>query len=941
MIDYKSTLNLPKTKFPMKGNLVKSELATLKRWHDTKLYTIVRKSKQDKKIFFLHDGPPYANGSIHIGHSVNKILKDIIIKSKGMGGYNAPYIPGWDCHGLPIEHKVEQMVGKPGENISYSDFRKVCRKYVNQQIENQKTDFIRLGILGDWENPYLTMNFKTEANIIRLLGDIIHNGYLYRGVKPVHWCLDCCSALAEAEVEYKDKISASIDVIFDSIDNNDLYRIFNIPNNNNPISIIIWTTTPWTIPLNCAISVHPKFTYQLIQVNNRLIIIAKELVKDVLTRLNLYNWTILGECLGADLEFRKFKHPFLNIISPVILSDNIKLNVGTGAVHIAPNHGLEDYILSKKYNLKIVDAINPNGSYSKGIHPILDNMNIFEANDIIVNLLKNKNALFSNEKHLHSYPHCWRHKTPVIFRATPQWFISMDRKNIRERSIQLIKNVKWIPNWGKTCMESMLLNRPDWCISRQRTWGVPIALFIHKETKQLHPDTIQLIQQVALLVEKYGVQIWWDLDPSSIIKQDANNYIKVIDTLDVWFDSGSTIYTIIHDYPNIKNDNISDLCLEGSDQYRGWFMSSLIISTAVKNQTPYRQILTQGFTVDENGQKMSKSLGNVISPQSIVNKFGSDVLRLWVASTDYSAEMKISEKLLTNAIEYYRRIRNTARFFLANLNDFNPSIDLIQPENMILIDRWAVSRANQTQKNIIDAYENYNFHEVIQHLMQFCSVDMGSIYLDIIKDRQYTARKNSLIRRSAQTALWHIIQAFVRWISPIISFTADEIWGYLIKIENNKIHCIFSEEWYRSLFDLSKSEKINNDDWNTLLKIRCEVNKIIEQARTNKYIGSSLESSINLYVDMSLSRVLKLLGDELKFFLITSNTKIINYNYADKLAKQSNILNLKIYFCKADGRKCPRCWHYTTDIGQNIQHIDVCQRCYLNMFGEGENRNFI
>ncbi|KGD78760.1 isoleucine--tRNA ligase [Pantoea vagans] len=937
MSDYKSTLNLPETGFPMRGDLAKREPGMLQRWYADNLYGIIREAKKGKKTFILHDGPPYANGSIHIGHSVNKILKDIIVKSKGMAGYDSPYVPGWDCHGLPIEHKVEQMIGKPGEKVSAAEFRAACRKYAAEQVEGQKADFIRLGVLGDWDRPYLTMDFGTEANIIRALGKIIGNGHLHKGAKPVHWCLDCRSALAEAEVEYYDKTSPSIDVMFNAIDADAVRQAFGVAQVNGPISLVIWTTTPWTLPANRAISLHPEFEYQLIQIDGRALILAKELVESVMKRAGVSEWQVLGECQGAALELQKFQHPFLAIESLVVLGDHVTLDAGTGAVHTAPGHGPDDYVIGQKYGIETANPVGPDGSYLPGTYPTLDGINVFKANDMIVELLKEKGALLHVEKLLHSYPHCWRHKTPIIFRATPQWFISMDQKGLRAQSLKEIKGVQWIPDWGQARIESMVANRPDWCISRQRTWGVPMALFVHKESEELHPDTLALMEKVAQRVEQEGIQAWWDLDPRELMGDDADHYVKVPDTLDVWFDSGSTSYSVVDARPEFGG-HAPDLYLEGSDQHRGWFMSSLMISTAMKGKAPYRQVLTHGFTVDGQGRKMSKSIGNTVAPQDVMNKLGADILRLWVASTDYSGEMAVSDEILKRSADAYRRIRNTARFLLANLSGFNPATDLVKPEEMVVVDRWAVGRAQAAQADIVASYENYDFHEVIQRLMQFCSIEMGSFYLDIIKDRQYTAKGDGLARRSCQTALWHIVEALVRWMAPIMSFTADEIWGYL---PGERAQYVFTEEWYQGLFGLAEDEALNDAYWAELLKVRGEVNKVIEQARADKRIGGALEATVTLYADPELAAKLQALGNELRFVLLTSGAQVADYALANDEAQQSEGLKgLKIALHKAEGEKCQRCWHYTTDVGQNPEHAEVCGRCYTNVAGDGEQREF-
>ncbi|SUI40937.1 isoleucine--tRNA ligase [Serratia marcescens] len=937
MSDYKNTLNLPETGFPMRGDLAKREPGMLQRWYEQDLYGIIRTAKKGKKTFILHDGPPYANGSIHIGHSVNKILKDIIIKSKGMAGFDSPYVPGWDCHGLPIELKVEQLYGKPGEKLTAAEFRQKCREYAAEQVEGQKKDFIRLGVLGDWERPYLTMDFKTEANIIRALGKIISNGHLLKGAKPVHWCTDCGSSLAEAEVEYYDKTSPSIDVSFHAADAAAVAAKFGVSHFSGAISLVIWTTTPWTLPANRAISLHPDFTYQLVQVDGQCLILAAELVESVMKRAGITEWTVLGSCKGADLELLRFKHPFMDFDVPAILGEHVTLDAGTGAVHTAPGHGPDDFVIGQKYGLEVANPVGPNGCYLTGTYPLLDGKFVFKANDLIVDLLRDKGALLHVEKFLHSYPCCWRHKTPIIFRATPQWFISMDQKGLRQQSLEEIKGVQWIPDWGQARIEMMVANRPDWCISRQRTWGVPMSLFVHKETEQLHPRSVELMEEVAKRVEQDGIQAWWDLDAADILGAEAADYVKVPDTLDVWFDSGSTHASVVDVRPEF-NGHGADMYLEGSDQHRGWFMSSLMISTAMKGKAPYKEVLTHGFTVDGQGRKMSKSIGNTVSPQDVMNKLGGDILRLWVASTDYTGEIAVSDEILKRSADSYRRIRNTARFLLANLNGFEPSTDCVAPEDMVVLDRWAVGRALAAQRDIEQAYANYDFHEVVQRLMQFCSVEMGSFYLDIIKDRQYTAKSDSVARRSCQTALYHIVEALVRWMAPIMSFTADEIWGFM---PGKRAQYVFTEEWYDGLFGLAEGESMNDAFWAELLKVRGEVNKVLEQARADKRLGGSLEAAVTLYADSELAARLNSLQDELRFVLLTSAASVAPLADAPADAQASELLKgLKIAFSTAPGEKCPRCWHYTTDIGLVAEHADICGRCVSNVAGDGEKRNF-
>ncbi len=937
MSDYKHTLNLPETAFPMRGDLAKREPEMLKNWYKQDLYGAIRKAKAGKKSFILHDGPPYANGSIHIGHSVNKILKDIIIKSKGLSGFDSPYIPGWDCHGLPIELKVEGMVGKPGEKVSAAEFREECRKYAKTQVEAQKADFIRLGVLGDWEHPYLTMDFNTEANIIRSLGKIIANGHLHKGSKPVHWCTDCGSALAEAEVEYYDKKSPAIDVRFRAEDEVLVAGKFAAAG-EGPLSVVIWTTTPWTLPANRGVALHPELDYVLVQVNGEQperLVLGAALYESVLARAKITDFTILGRCVGADLELLRFHHPFYDFTVPVVLGDHVTTDSGTGAVHTAPGHGQEDFVVGNKYNLEVANPVAGNGTYLADT-PLFAGQHVFKANDKVVDVLRERGALLHHESYLHSYPHCWRHKTPIIFRATPQWFISMEQAGLRQKALSEIKGVRWIPDWGQNRIEAMVENRPDWCISRQRTWGVPIALFVHKETQQLHPRALELMEEVAKRVEQKGIQAWWDLDPAELLGAEAADYDKVPDTLDVWFDSGSTHASVVDVRPEF-NGHSADMYLEGSDQHRGWFMSSLMIGVAMKHQAPYRQVLTHGFTVDGSGRKMSKSLGNVVSPQDVMNKLGADILRLWVASTDYTGEMTVSDEILKRSADAYRRIRNTARFFLANLNGFNPAVDMVQPEEMVVLDRWAVGRAKAVQEEIIAAYENYDFHIVTQKLMQFCSVEMGSFYLDIIKDRQYTAKADSIARRSCQTALFHIVEAMVRWMAPIMSFTAEEIWQLL---PGQRDQFVMTGEWYTGLFGLQQGEALDDAYWAQLLAVRAEVNKALEVARNDKLIGSSLQAEVTLFANAELADKLNLLADELRFVLLTSKAVVLVADSQPEGALVTDVAGLWLQVAASGATKCERCWHHVEDVGSHEGHGDICGRCVTNVAGAGETRRF-
>ncbi|BAB12867.1 isoleucine--tRNA ligase [Buchnera aphidicola str. APS (Acyrthosiphon pisum)] len=940
MDDYKDTLNLPKTLFSMRGNLSKKEPNILKSWNENNLYKLIRKKNQEKKIFFLHDGPPYANGNIHIGHAVNKILKDIIIKSKNMSGFDAPYIPSWDCHGLPIEQKVEEKIKSNQGEISTTEFQEKCRKYAQDQVEKQKKDFIRLGVIGDWDNPHLTMNFKNEANIIKTLSKIVQKKHLYQDFKPIHWCLKCASSLSEAEIEYSKKKSDSIIVGFKFKYKSIIEKLFDFQiSNKKEIHLLIWTTTPWTLPSSKAISIHPDFQYQLIETERCYLIIAKELVEKTLNTLKIKKSIIRNYVKGRFLEKMICLHPFLkNIDLPVILGKHVTLESGTGAVHTAPDHGLEDYIISQKYNIKTSNIVNFKGEYISNTHDKLDGVNVLEANSIIIELLIKNNTFFHHESLIHSYPHCWRHKSPVIYRATPQWFIDIDQKQLRIKLLQEIKKVRWIPEWGESRIGEMIKKRPDWCISRQRKWGVPMSIFIHKNTRKIHPNTFVFMKKIAKKVELEGLQVWWNIDSKEILGEEYQSYEKILDILDVWFESGNTHTTINYKNKNYTKKN-ADMFLEGSDQHRGWFMSSLIISTLISEKKPYSEVLTHGFVVDGKGQKMSKSIGNTISPNEIVDTLGADILRLWVASSNYSNDISISNEILKSSSDIYRRIRNTARFMLANISDFDPKKNIISKENMVLLDKWAIGQTKIVQEEIIQHYNNYNFHAVIQRLMYFCSIEMGSFYLDIIKDRQYTLKKHSQERRSSQTAIYYIINSLVRWIAPILSFTADEIWSYLP--ENNSQY-VFMEEWFDKLFYLDQDDLFNYQFWNEIITIKHEINKFLEEAIQNKTINNSLETSIILYVSHELSNKLKILEQETKFIFLTSDIQIKLYDTAPKNAKKSKIVPyLKVSLEKIKGKKCPRCWHYFNFTKKNIKNSDICNRCILNTIGNGEKRIFI
>jgi len=945
--DYKHTLNLPKTDFPMKANLPQREPEILRRWQETDLYARLRAARQGAEKFILHDGPPYANGEIHIGHAVNKVLKDIIVKARSMDGKDAPYVPGWDCHGLPIELQVEKKVGKAGFKVDAKTFRQECRAYARKQVERQRKDFQRLGVMGDWERPYLTMDFKFEADEVRALGRIIANGHLDKGSKPVHWCTDCGSALAEAEVEYADKTSPAIDVRFPVLDEAELLaRCHHVPGKDGvgPISVVIWTTTPWTLPANRAVAVNPELDYVVVQCETdsrgqERLLLADALLKDAMARYGIEQYQVMAYCRGSDLEGVKLRHPFYEREVPVVLSEFVTTDAGTGAVHTAPGHGQEDYVVGMRYGLEVDNPVGGDGKFVPGTR-FFEGEHVFNANDHVLEVLKAEGMLVRSESVRHSYPHCWRHKTPIIFRATPQWFISMDQKGLRQAALDGIRGVRWMPSWGQARIEGMVQNRPDWCISRQRTWGVPIALFVHKQTGAIHPRTPELIEEVAKRIEEGGVDAWFDLDPAELLGAEAADYEKVQDILDVWFDSGVTHACVLE--PRDELQFPADLYLEGSDQHRGWFQSSLLTSVAMRGVPPYRSVLTHGFTVDADGMKMSKSRGNVVAPQKVVDTLGADILRLWVASTDYRGEMAVSDEILKRMADAYRRIRNTARFLLANLTGFDPARDLVEPTRMLALDRWAVERARELQAEVVKAYQDYEFHLIYQKVHNFCSVDMGSFYLDIIKDRQYTTQTDSLARRSAQTAMYHIVEALVRWLAPILSFTAEEIWGH---IPGARGASVFLETWY-SLPEVHVGDQagdIGYRDWDRVMEVREVVSKELERLRVAGGIGSSLEAEVDLYCGQELYEQLVKLEDELRFVLITSYARLHrDYEHPDHAAHFALSTNDELWIAVAPAAhpKCVRCWHRREDVGQHAEHPALCGRCVENVAGGGEVRRF-
>jgi isoleucyl-tRNA synthetase len=935
--DYKHTLNLPETDFPMRGNLAKREPGMLEDWESAQRYFKIREKAAGRPKFILHDGPPYANGNIHIGHAVNKVLKDIIVKSKTLSGFNAPYVPGWDCHGLPIELMVEKSIGKAGDKVDASEFRAACREYAAEQVNGQRNDFKRLGVLGDWDNPYLTMNFQFEADIVRTLSRIIDNGHLHKGSKPVHWCIDCGSALAEAEVEYEDKTSYAIDVRFEAVDTEAMLKAFGTSDGKGPVSVIIWTTTPWTLPANQAVSLHPDLEYVLLQLGDERIVLARALMDDALARYELGEVTELGTCTGSALEHQQLKHAFYDRTVPVILGDHVTTDAGTGAVHTAPGHGQDDYIVGQRYGLAVDNPVGSDGKFLPGTQ-YFEGESVHAANGHVIEVLKEHGTLINEDKLRHSYPHCWRHKTPIIFRATPQWFISMDQNGLRDSAMQAIKDVEWMPDWGQARIEGMIENRPDWCISRQRTWGVPIAVFVNKQTGELHPKTSELMEQVAQMIEKQGIDAWFNLDPAELLGDESGEYDKITDTLDVWFDSGVTHACVLDRREELAFP--ADLYLEGSDQHRGWFQSSLLASEASKGLAPYKSVLTHGFTVDEKGQKMSKSKGNVVAPQKICDTLGADILRLWVASSDYSGEIAVSDEIIKRTADAYRRIRNTARFLLANLNGFDPASNMLEPEEMLALDRWAVDQASQLQDEILDSYETYQFHLIYQKLHNFCSVELGSFYLDIIKDRQYTTQTDSVARRSAQTAMYHIIEAMARWMAPILTFTAEEIWQ---AIPGEHGESILFETWYEGLTALPEDAEFNELYWSNVLNVRTQVSRILEGLRNDKVIGSSLDAELDLYCTPDLQADLERLGDELRFALITSYARVHPIDAAPEDLEAIELGNgeaLKIQAVKSAHQKCPRCWHLREDVGQYSDNPELCGRCVENVTGSGEERKY-
>ncbi len=1010
MTDYRQTVNLPQTQFPMKADLARREPEQLARWKDLAIYQRMRAVSRGRPSFVLHDGPPYANGAIHLGHALNKVLKDIIVKSRTLDGQDAPYIPGWDCHGLPIELAVEKKHGKPGQKLDAAAFRAACRAFASEQIDTQRADFERLGVFGDWEHPYLTMDPRYEAQQIRALGRIIRNGHLYRGAKPVHWCLDCRSALAEAEVEYEEAVSPAIDVAFPVADVADFARRTGIePARLGPaVAVVIWTTTPWTLPANEAVALRDEFEYLAVAVpehaapeyaapglavpQRRVLVLAAALKDRCLERYGSSAAAgggapeVLGSFRGRALEGLALAHPWLPRSVPVILAEHVTLDTGTGAVHTAPAHGQEDYFVGVRYGLPVVNPVGPDGRFAADT-ALVGGLPVGKANGVIIAELARRGALLHQEPLRHSYPHCWRHHSPLIFRATPQWFISMDQHGLREHALRDIRTVRWTPAWGEQRITGMIAERPDWCISRQRTWGVPLALFVHKQTAALHPRTGELLEAVAARVERGGIDAWFALDPAELLGASAAEYDKLQDVMDVWADSGLSFECVAALRPDFSAP--VDLYLEGSDQHRGWFHSSLLMSEALYARAPYRAVLTHGFTVDEQGRKMSKSLGNGIEPQDILRTLGADVLRLWVAATDYAHEMSLSQEILKRITDSYRRMRNTVRFLLGNLDQFEPARDALAVADLVALDRWAIERTRSLQAQIVDAYRSFAFHVIYQKIHNFCVVDMGGLYLDILKDRLYTTPASSRARRSAQTALWHMAECLVRWLAPILPFTAEEMWRHLPgavaasgnaaapgnavapgnaaapsdaaassdavapnRAADGRAESVFLTVWHE-LPDTGAA----SIDWDALIALRADVARELERLRVAGSIGAPLDAELELWCAPEPYARLASLGEELRFFMITSEARVHRVVAEQALALSADVARSPagvpaeavpalstpgVWIRVEPSRqpKCVRCWQHRPDVGASAQHPQLCARCITNLSLPGETRRY-
>ncbi len=935
-MDYKNTLNLPQTDFPMQGKLPSREPLWLELWQRLDLYQKLLTTRAQAPSFLLHDGPPYANGHIHIGHAVNKILKDIINKSRLLEGMRVPFVPGWDCHGLPIEIQVEKSQGRPGIELSPRAFREACRVYAAQQIEGQKADFIRLGILGDWQRPYQTMDFAAEADIIRELGKLVVNGQVYRGAKPVHWCVDCGSALAEAEVEYRDRNDPAIDVGFLVNDTHDLAQRLGVdPAACAQAEVVIWTTTPWTLPANQAVALHPEYDYVLLATPHRRLILAAELCPSALTRYGEPAHQILVTVPGRILAGLSLRHPFEDRQVPVVLGEHVTLEAGTGCVHTAPAHGVEDYQVAAPYHLSTDTPVLGSGRYRDDLGNGLGGISVQAANDAIPALLQERGRLIHQEMIHHSYPHCWRHKTPLLFRATPQWFISMERNDLRAHALEAIGQTRWIPNWGEERITDMVRKRPDWCISRQRSWGVPVALFACSQCGEpLREATV--FERIAKIVAAEGVDAWFERPDGDFLGENPwhcpacghGHFEKVTDILDVWFDSGTTHAFVLERRAELHSP--ADLYLEGADQHRGWFQSSLLESVATRNRAPYRAVLTHGFTVDGQGRKMSKSVGNVIAPQEIIDRFGADILRLWVASEDYRGEIPISDAILQRLSESYRRIRNTARYILGNTFDFAPQSDAVPVAQLLEMDRWLLTRLRQVQDEIRGAYEGFQFHRVVQAIHHFCSVDLGGFYLDVLKDRLYTTPASSLPRRSAQTVLTQTLHCLLAWMAPILSFTAEEIWQHLPWRDQESV-------FFLQYPELPPADSKLDERWQRLLQVREAVNGELERLRQDKKIGSALDACITIQANDSWLELLQPMAQELRFLFLCSDLSLEGLITA---VGEEQLPGLLIVVTASVANKCSRCWHRRQDVGQNEQHPSLCSRCIENLSGPGERREF-
>ncbi|GAB4559833.1 MAG: isoleucine--tRNA ligase [Rhizobacter sp.] len=946
--DYRATLNLPDTPFPMRGDLPKREPGWVKEWADNGIYKRLREARHGAPRFVLHDGPPYANGQLHVGHAANKILKDMIVKARQLKGMDARYTPGWDCHGLPIENQIEKTFGR---NLSRADVQAKSRAYATEQIAQQMADFKRVGVLGDWEHPYRTMDFGNEAGEIRVLKRVIERGFVYRGLKPVYWCFDCGSSLAEFEIEYADKKSQAVDVAFLAAEPDKLAAAFGLPSLSKDAFAVIWTTTAWTIPANQALNLNPALEYALVDTERGLLLLAVALVEKCLARYELQG-TVIATTLGEKLGGLNFRHPLAHVdpgydrLSPVYLADYATAEDGTGIVHSAPAYGLEDFNSCRAHGLAVDDILNPvqgNGAYDPAL-PLFGGQNIWKAGPVIAEALRDAGRLLATGSLVHSYPHCWRHKTPVIYRAAAQWFVRMDEgegvftkdkapKTLRQIALGAIEETSFFPENGRARLHDMIANRPDWCISRQRNWGVPLPFFLHKDTGELHPDTMALIDRAAQVVEQGGVEAWSRLTVDEVLGAEAAQYTKSNDILDVWFDSGSTFSHVLRgSHPGATSETgpEADLYLEGHDQHRGWFHSSLLIACAIEDHAPYRGLLTHGFTVDGQGKKMSKSLGNYMPLAESADKFGGEILRLWCAATDYSGDLGIDKKILERVVDSYRRIRNTLRFLLANTSDFDAAKDAVPVSEMLEIDRWALSRAAAFQAEVLAHYEVYEFHPVVAKLQVFCSEDLGAFYLDILKDRLYTTAPKSLARRSAQTALWHITHAMLRWMAPFLSFTAEEAWKVFAPGASPSI---FTETYWQfpSEEDLWKPDACSAAEaqarWASIRNTRDYVNRQLEEARSTGAIGSSLQAEITLAASGNELKTFEWFGDDLKFLFIVSNVMLAN-----KEGQVSATVK------PSTERKCDRCWHYRDDVGVDAAHPTICGRCTSNLFGTGEPR---